>query len=103
MAVNIRRRSPTYGRWAEFTLSAENGAQLYILAGCAHDFATLKPDSEIDYKCSDYCAPETGGALRWDDPDIGIEWPLTGEAVLSEKDATAPLLAGFNSPFTFEG
>ena len=103
VAVDIRRGSPTYGRWAGFTLSAENGAQLYIPVGFAHGFATLEPDSEIIYKCSDYYAPETEGALRWDDPDIGIAWPLTAAPVLSEKDASAPLLADFNSPCTFEG
>lgn len=103
VAVDIRRGSPTYGRWAGYMLSAENGAQLYIPVGFAHGFATLEPDSEIVYKCSDYYAPETEGALRWDDPDIGIKWPLAGTPVLSEKDAAAPLLSGFNSPFTFEG
>ncbi|MBM1222828.1 dTDP-4-dehydrorhamnose 3,5-epimerase [Ponticoccus sp. SC2-23] len=103
VAVDIRRGSPTYGRWAGYTLSAESGAQLYIPVGFAHGFATLELDSEIIYKCSDYYAPETEGALRWDDPDIGIKWPLTSAPVLSGKDAAAPLLAGFNSPFTFEG
>ena len=103
VAVDIRRGSPTYGRWAGYTLSAENGAQLYIPVGFAHGFAALEPDSEIIYKCSDYYALETEGALRWDDPDIGINWPLSASPVLSGKDATAPLLAGFNSPFTFEG
>jgi dTDP-4-dehydrorhamnose 3,5-epimerase len=103
VAVDIRRGSPTYGRWAGFTLSAENGAQLYIPVGFAHGFAKLEPDSEIIYKCSDYYAPETEGALRWDDSDIGIAWPLTAAPVLSEKDASAPLLADFNSPCTFEG
>ena len=78
-------------------LLVENERQLNMLRG----FVTLEPDSEIVYKCSDYYAPETEGALRWDDPDIGIEWPLTGNPTLSEKDATAPLLKDFESPFIF--
>lgn len=102
VAVDIRSDSPTFGRWIGWELSSLNGAQLFVPAGFAHGFVTLKPNSEIIYKCSDYYAPETEGALRWDDPDIGIEWPLTGAPVLSEKDAIAPFLAGFNSPFTFE-
>ena len=101
VAVDIRRGSRTYGNWAGFTLSAENGTQLYIPAGFAHGFATLEPDSEIIYKCSDYYTPETEGSLRWDDPAIGIGWPVTGDAVLSEKDAVASLLADLNSPFEF--
>lgn len=103
VAVDIRRGSPTYGKWAGFTLSAENGAQLYIPAGFAHGFVTLEANSEIVYKCSDYYAPEAEGALRWDDPSIGIEWPIIGDAILSEKDANAPLLADLCSPFAFEG
>lgn len=103
VAVDIRRGSPTYGKWAGFTLSAENGAQLYIPAGYAHGFATLEADSEIIYKCSDYYAPEAEGALRWDDPAIGIEWPIIGDAIFSDKDANAPLLADLGSPFEFEG
>ena len=63
----------------------------------------MQPDSEIIYKCPDYYAPETEGALRFDDPDIGIDWGLDGVApILSEKDAAAGLLATFDSPFTFE-
>ncbi len=103
VAVDIRRGSPTYGKWAGFTLSADNGAQLYIPKGFAHGFVTLEADSEIVYKCSEYYSPEAEGALRWDDPDIGIEWPIKGNAILSEKDASAPLLADFYSPFAFEG
>lgn len=103
VVVDIRCGSPTYGQWAGFTLSAENGTQLYIPVGFAHGFATLEPDSEIVYKCSDYYAPETEGALRWDDPDIGIDWPIVGDVILSEKDAGASLLADLDSPFEFEG
>jgi dTDP-4-dehydrorhamnose 3,5-epimerase len=102
VAVDIRPGSPTYGEWVGYELSAKNGAQLFIPAGFAHGFSTLEPDSEIVYKCSDYYAPETEGALRWNDPDIGIEWPISGAPVLSQKDASAPLLADFSCPCTFE-
>lgn len=103
VAVDIRQGSPTYGQWVGHELSAENGAQLYIPEGFAHGFATMEADSEIIYKCSDYYAPEAEGAVRWNDPDIGIDWPLTGAPVLSDKDASALPLADFSSPFTFKG
>jgi dTDP-4-dehydrorhamnose 3,5-epimerase len=76
VAVDIRKGSPTYGRWFGIELSFENGKQLLIPAGFAHGFATRAPDTEIIYKCSDYYAPEAEGALRYDDPDIGIDWGL---------------------------
>jgi len=99
VAVDIRVGSPTYGQWVGYELSAENGAQLFVPAGFAHGFMTLEPHSEIIYKCSDYYAPQAEGALRWDDPAIGIAWPLNVEATLSEKDAVAPLLRDLESPF----
>ncbi|MEN8832585.1 MAG: dTDP-4-dehydrorhamnose 3,5-epimerase [Pacificibacter sp.] len=102
VAVDIRKGSPTYGQWVGYELSADNGAQLFIPAGFAHGFATLKPDSEIVYKCSDYYAPQTEGAVRWDDPAIGIDWPLSCDPILSDKDAVAPLLSAFESPFLYE-
>ncbi len=100
VAVDLRRGSPSYGRWVGVELSFDNGRQLLIPAGFAHGFVTREPDTEIVYKCSDIYAPEAEGALRWDDPDIGIDWGLGDTApVLSEKDAAAPGLAGFESPF----
>ena len=103
VAVDMRKGSPTYGQWTGYELSDENGAQLFVPAGFAHGFATLQPDSEIVYKCSDYYAPETEGALRWDDPAIGITWPVQGNPILSDKDVVAPFLADLDSPFVFEG
>ena len=103
VAVDIRKGSPTYGQWVGEELSFENGRQLLVPAGFLHGFVTREPDPEICYKCTDYYAPECDGAVRWDDPDIGIDWGLAGEAVLSDKDAAAPLLADFDSPFTYAG
>ncbi|MDF0598816.1 dTDP-4-dehydrorhamnose 3,5-epimerase [Psychromarinibacter halotolerans] len=102
VAVDIRRGSPTYGQWTGAELSFDNGRQLLIPEGFLHGFMTLEPDCEIVYKCSDFYAPECDGAVRWDDPDVGIEWPHTGaDPVLSEKDAKAPALADFDTPFTY--
>ena len=102
VAVDARRGSATFGQWVGYELSAENGAQLLIPEGFLHGFATLMPDTEILYKCSDYYAPECDGAVRFDDPDIGIDWGLTGDPVLSEKDQNAPLWAAFDSPFEMD-
>lgn len=103
VAVDIRKGSPTYGEWVGAELSAENGKQLLIPKGFLHGFVTLEPDTEILYKCSDYYAPECDGAIRFDDPDIGADWGISADqAVLSEKDATAPFLKNFNSPFSYE-
>lgn len=103
VAVDIRRGSPTYGSWFGVELSFENGRQLMIPEGFAHGFVTRVPETEIVYKCSDTYAPQTEGALVWDDPDLGIDWGLEGRTpILSEKDADALAFAGFDSPFAYE-
>lgn len=99
VAVDIRRGSPTYGHWEGYELTAEIGHQLYVPVGFAHGFVTLEPDSEIVYKCTDNYAPETEGAVRWD--SCGIDWPLSLDPILSDKDVIAPALADFVSPFIY--
>lgn len=104
VVVDIRCGSPTYGKWIAVDLSAENGKQLLVPKGFLHGFATREPDTEIVYKCTDYYAPDCDGSVRFDDPDIGIDWGFdTTQAALSEKDAKAPLLRDLNSPFVWEG
>jgi dTDP-4-dehydrorhamnose 3,5-epimerase len=100
VAVDIRRGSPTYGHWTGCELSFENGKQLLVPAGFLHGFVTRAPDTEILYKCTDYYAPECDGAVRWD--SCGIDWGLEGDPLLSDKDAAAPALADFQSPFVYE-
>ncbi|MEL7116379.1 MAG: dTDP-4-dehydrorhamnose 3,5-epimerase [Pseudomonadota bacterium] len=102
VAVDIRQGSPTYGDWVGVELSFENGKQLMIPAGFLHGFLSLVPDTEIIYKCTDFYNADADGAVRWDDPAIGIEWPLDGAPRLSGKDEAAPLLSDIDPIFTYE-
>lgn len=105
VAVDVRRGSPTYGKWVGAELSAENGHQLYVPVGFAHGFVTLEPSTEVTYKVSDFYAPANDGGIRWDDPTIGLDWPLPAGVtpMLSPKDEKLPLLADFDSPFEYDG
>lgn len=103
VAVDIRKGSPQYGKWVGVELSAENKKQLFIPRGFAHGFITLTDDVEVQYKADNYYAPECDGNIRWDDSDIGVEWPLK-PVILSEKDSKAPLLKErTNLNFVYEG
>ncbi len=99
LAVDLRTGSPTFGRWFGTTLSAANGRQMLVPVGFAHGFVTRALDTEILYKCSAPYAPACEGALRWDDPAIGIDWGLAGPPVIAARDAAAPLLAELDNPF----
>jgi dTDP-4-dehydrorhamnose 3,5-epimerase len=105
VAVDIRRGSPTYGQWVGTELTAENGNQLFVPIGFAHGFLTLEPDCEVSYKCSHTYAPAQDGGIRWDDPMIGIIWPLPASVApeLSAKDTMQPPLKLFDSPFPYDG
>ena len=103
VVVDIRVGSASYGQWLGVDLSFDNGKQLLIPTGFLHGFVTRQPDTEIIYKCTDFYAPDCDGAVRWDDPAIGIDWGLSGDPLLSAKDADAPLLADIGSVFTWEG
>jgi dTDP-4-dehydrorhamnose 3,5-epimerase len=92
VAVDLRRSSPTFGRWASAGLSGENQIQLWIPPGFAHGFYVLSAAADLLYKCTEYYTPAHDRTLRWDDPDIGITWPLLKGCppILSPKDAAAP-------------
>lgn len=102
VAVDIRRGSPTYGRHVAVVLSAADGNQLFVPEGFAHGFCTLEPNTEVFYKVSRYYSPEHDEGLAWDDPDLGIDWPIpAAEAVLSDKDRRHPVLTALPGYFRY--
>lgn len=96
--VDLRKDSPTFGKWEGFELSANNFHMLFVPRGFAHGFCTLEDYTEFQYKCDDFYAPESEDALIWNDPTLNIYWPIENPT-LSEKDAKAQKFADFNSPF----
>lgn len=102
VAVDIRAGSPTFGKHVSFELSAENALQLFVPAGFAHGFVTLRPLTEIAYKVSSPYSSEHDRGILWSDPRLRIHWPLAeDEAVLSAKDAALPLLSEIETPFKY--
>ncbi len=95
VAVDLRRSSPTFGQWVGVTLSGENKAQLYVPPGFAHGFLVTSPDAVVEYKCTDIYSPAHERSLAWDDPTVGVEWPLPpGQPpILSAKDLAGAALA----------
>ena len=93
VAVDIRRSSPTFGQWIARVLSAENREIFWVPPGFAHGFLVLSEEAEFVYKCTDYYAPGDEYGIRWDDPELGIDWPAEAlPPLLSEKDMAAPAL-----------
>lgn len=104
VAVDLRAGSPHYGRWVSATLTAQGGEQIFVPRGFAHGYCTLEADTEVAYKVDDYYAPECERGLVWDDPTLGIAWPVAAaDAVLSDKDRKLPRFADFDSPFRYDG
>ena len=104
VAVDIRRASPTFGKWLSVELSAANGLQLFIPRGYAHGFLTLEDDCEIAYKVDDFYSAEADGGVAWDDPAIGIDWHLGGRTpLLSDKDAALAPLSSLTVEFPYDG
>lgn len=104
VTVDIRAGSPTYGRWAAAELSADNGFQLYVPVGFAHGLVTLEADTEVEYKVSAFYDKASEGGLAWNDETLKLPWPLPpGGPVVSDKDRVLPALAGFESPFAYDG
>ena len=103
VAVDVRRGSPTFGRWVAEELSADNGAQLWVPPGFLHGFVTLEPMTDVLYKVDAFYSAAHEAAVRFDDPDLAIDWGLDpAAAVLSAKDAAAPSFRDFDTPFVYD-
>ena len=95
VAADVRRSSPRFGRWVGVELSAENHRELWLPPGFAHGFLVLSESADVLYKATDYYSPEHEGTIRWNDPALGIDWPLGSDVILlSERDRSAPNLGG---------
>jgi dTDP-4-dehydrorhamnose 3,5-epimerase len=105
VAVDLRKGSPTFGQWEGVLLTEENKRQFYVPEGFAHGFLVLSDEAVFNYKCTDYYAPEYDSGLLWNDPEVGIQWPLEGieEVLLSEKDKVQKTLKELEVPFVYEG
>ena len=102
VAVDIRRGSPTFGRWVGVELSVETLNQILIPRGFAHGFCTLVPDTMVHYKVDSYYSPQHDRGILWDDPALAIPWPVAApKAILSDKDRRQPRLAEIDSPFSY--
>lgn len=93
VAVDLRQRSPTFGKWVGETLSAQNHRMLWVPEGFAHGFLVTSATADVFYKCTSYYTPDAERSIAWNDPDIGIEWPLAGAPSLSERDSRASTFA----------
>lgn len=89
VAVDVRRSSPTFGKWVGVELSGENKRALYVPIGFAHGFSVLSESADVEYKCTDLYAPQHERSLIWNDPTVGVQWPIEGDAILSPKDLLA--------------
>lgn len=104
VAVDLRRQSPTFGRWVGAHLTAEDGEQLYVPVGFGHGFVTLTDSAEVQYKCSAPYAPASEAGVIWNDPAMAITWPLPAAGpILSDKDAVLPGLDAFPDIFPYDG
>lgn len=105
VAADVRQGSPTFGKWVGAVLTAAEGNQLFVPAGFAHGFLTLEPDCEVAYKVDAYYDPATDGGIAWDDPDVGVKWPIPPGTtpILSDKDKALPKLGGLPLLFEYDG